>query len=138
MGGPLEARPDAYRAHTVVARVDDIAASGLRGVVIVHGVGDGLVPYDQSRELATALRARGIPVQFFTVGSRADGTEAGTTLDGYAPVDHESPFAGHASEKSDNHVVGNLGFARLHALFQGDPPSSDREAGVDGKTGASF
>jgi acetyl esterase/lipase len=138
MGGTFEQRPDVYRAHTVTARVEDIAASGVRGVVIVHGIGDGLVPYDQSRELATALRARGIPVQFFTVGTRTEDTEAGTTLDGYAPVAHESPFAGHASEASDDHIVGNLGFARLHALFQGDAPTTDREAGVDGRTGASF
>jgi acetyl esterase/lipase len=138
MGGPFEQRPDAYRAGTVTARVDEIAASGLRGVVMVHGVGDGLVPYDQSRELATALRARGIPVQFFTVGTRSDGTEAGTTIDGYAPAEHESPFAGHASEASDTHVVGNLGFARLHALFQGDAPTTDRESAFDGRTGAAL
>jgi acetyl esterase/lipase len=137
MGGAIEQQPDAYRARTVVARVDDIAASGLGGVVIVHGVGDGLVPYDQSRELASALRARGVPVQFFTVGTKPDGTESGTTLDGYAPVDHDSPFAGHASEASDDHVVGNLGFARLDALFRGDPPATDRDSTVDGKTGTS-
>jgi hypothetical protein len=127
-----------YRARTVTARVDEIAASGVRGVVMVHGVGDGLVPYDQSRELATALRARGIPVQFFTVGTRTEETEAGTTIDGYAPVEHESPFAGHADEASDDHIVGNIGFARLHALFQGDAPTTDRESGFDGRSGAAF
>ena len=137
MGGPFEARPDVYLERTDARRVDDIAASGVGGVVIVHGVGDGLVPYDQSRELATALRAAGVPVQFFTVGAKPAGTESGTTLDGYAPVDHDSPFAGHASEASDGHLVGNLGFARLHALFQGARPDHDREVAVDGRTGAS-
>jgi acetyl esterase/lipase len=137
MGGPLEPRRDLYLQRTVVHRVADIAASGVGGVVIVHGAGDGLVPYDQSRELATALRAQGVPVQFFTVGAKPAGTESGTTLDGYAPVDHDSPFAGHASEASDGHLVGNLGFARLHALFQGDRPDHDREIAVDGRTGAS-
>lgn len=134
MGGTFEEVPATYLERTVVARVDDIAASGVGGVVIVHGLADGLVPYDQSRELATALRARGVPVQFFTVGTRGEG-ESGTTIDGYVPVPHESPFAGHASESSETHVVGNLGFDRLRAIFAGDVPTTDREAFVDGTTG---
>jgi dipeptidyl aminopeptidase/acylaminoacyl peptidase len=136
MGGTFEEVPDTYLDRTVVRRVDDVARSGIGGVVIVHGVGDGLVPYDQSREMATALRANGMPVQFFSVGTRPSGTEAGTTIDGYVPVAHESPFAGHASEASDNHLVGNIGFDRLHALFAGQRPSCDAEHAVDGTTGA--
>ena len=138
MGGTFEAVPDVYRAHTVTARVDDVVASGVGGVVMAHGLGDGLVPYNQSRELAAALRARGVPVQFFTFGTRADGTAAGTTLDGYAPVPHESPFAGHANENDPTHLVEAKGFERLAALFQGERPerpSCNGEYVIDGKSG---
>lgn len=100
-GGTFEEKPEVYLDRTVVARADDIAASGVRGVVVVHGAADGLVPYDQSRELAAALRARGVPVHFSTVLTRPVGTGAGTTIDGYVPVPHESPFAGHGTESDE-------------------------------------
>jgi acetyl esterase/lipase len=136
MGGTFEQVPAAYLDHTVTARVDDVAASGIGGVVMSHGVGDGLVPYDQSRELAAALRARGVPVQFFTFGTRADGTEAGTTLDGYIPAAHDSPFAGHGNENHSSQMIMAKALERLDALFRGETPSCDGEFVVDGKTGA--
>src|SRR5438105_1756053 len=71
MGGPLG--PDtagAYASHAVVTRAEDIKASGIKGVVLVHGVDDGLVPYDQSREMQARLRQVGIPTDFFTAGTR--------------------------------------------------------------------
>jgi acetyl esterase/lipase len=119
MGGPIESKPDAYRAHTVMARIPEIVASGIRGVTIVHGVGDGLVPYNQGRELGQALKAQRMPVDFTTVLTRSPGTEPGTVIDGYVPVPHESPFAGHASETSTTHDVGRIGFEKLVAWFDG-------------------
>jgi fermentation-respiration switch protein FrsA (DUF1100 family) len=133
-GGSLEARPGTYAERTVVNRVDDIAASGVKGVVMVHGVADGLVTHDVSRQLQVALRSRGVPVSMLAVLTRAAGTEPGTTADGYLPTGVESPFAGHASEASETHVVGQGGFAALARLYDGAPFACE-EGVYDGLTG---
>ena len=120
MGGSIDEAPDTYRQRTVVNRVGDIAASGVKGVVVVHGVDDGLVGYNQSPEFVTLLRKAGIPVDFWTAVTRGSKSESGTTLDGYVTGNipgFQSPFAGHASEVSETHIVGNAGFERLAALF---------------------
>jgi acetyl esterase/lipase len=137
MGGTFEAKRDVYLDRTVVNRVDDIAAAGLKGVVMVQGVDDGLVGYNQSPEFYTRLRAAGIPVDFWTAVTRGDKSEPGTTLDGYVTGSipgFTSPFAGHASEASDTHIVGNAGFERLAALFAGVTPAC-RTGVLDGTTG---
>ena len=119
-GGSIAQVPGVYAERTVVNRTGDIAAAGLKGVVLVHGVADGLVTYNQSRELHTLLRARGVPVDVWSAVTRKDGTEPGTTVDGYLPTGQTSPFAGHASETSTTHVVGAAGFAALERLYSGD------------------
>ena len=123
-GSPLEV-PDVDAERTVVNRTEEIAGAGLKGVVVVHGAADGLVPYNQSRELQALLRDEGVPVDFWTAVTRRDGTEAGTTIDGYvhegAQTGQTSPFAGHASETSKNHVVGLAGFAALDRLYTKAP-----------------
>ncbi len=134
MGGTFEDKRDVYLSRTVVNRIDDIKASGVRGVVVVHAVDDGLVPYNQSRELVGRLRAVGVPADFFTVVTRGDKSEPGTTADGYVTGNvpgFVSPFAGHASEASKTHIVGTTGFGRLAALFDGTKPGC-REWVVDG------
>ena len=118
-GGPFEEVPDVYAERTVVNRTDDVAAAGLKGVVVVHGVVDGLVTHDESRQLTTALRAQGVPVDMWAAVTRTEDSEPGTTLDGYAPTGQTSPFAGHASETSTTHVVGRAGFAALDRLYSG-------------------
>ena len=136
MGGKFEDRRDVYLDRTVVNRVDDIAASGVRGVVMVHGVADGLVGYNQSPEFLTLLRARGVPVDFWTALTQSN-KESGTTLDGYVTGSipgYSSPFAGHASEVSETHIVGAAGFERLAALFQGVTPAC-RVGVLDGNLG---
>src|SRR5438270_2665697 len=93
MPGPIETQPQAYADHAVVTHAEDIKASGIKGVVMVHGVGDGLVPHDRSRGVQARLRQVGIPVEFFSAVTHGHDSEAGTTLDGYLPVPHDSPFA---------------------------------------------
>ncbi len=135
MGGPIESRSDVYLQRTVVNRVDDIKASGVRGVVVVHAVDDGLVPYNQSREVVARLRAVGVPADLFTVVTRGDKSEAGTTADGYVTGNipgFSSPFAGHASEASTTHIVNVTAFARLAALFSDGVKPGCREWVVDG------
>ena len=117
-GGSLEEVPDVYAERTVVNRVDDIAASGVKGVVMVHGVADGLVTHDESRQLQALLLAEGVPVDMTAFVTRSSGSESGTTVDGYAPTGQQSPFAGHASEASETHDVGNAGFAALAKIYQ--------------------
>jgi pimeloyl-ACP methyl ester carboxylesterase len=128
MGGPIETHADAYRAHTNVLLAEQIEASGIEGVVMVHGVGDGLVPYDQSREMAAALA--GTRIDFTTVLTRVpedDDETAGTTADehvtkalGIEDAVTPSPFAGHANENSETHLVGRRGFERLRDLLAGE------------------
>lgn len=132
-GGTLAEQPDCYQNLTVLARTPDIAASGIKGVVVVHGIDDGLVPHNQSRELTTALRAQGVPTDFFTVARRngysdpsSASDEGGTTLTGTGldPVfaaagqTYPAPLAGHGWEGSDSHLVIATGFDRLWKLLE--------------------
>jgi acetyl esterase/lipase len=117
MGGPFESKSAVYADRTVVNRTDDIAASGIKGVVIAHGIVDGLVTHDESRQLQALLRAQQIPVDMTAFLTHSKNSEAGTTIDGYAPVPHDSPFAGHASETSTTQDVSVAGFAALAKLY---------------------
>ena len=140
MGGPFAQVPDSYLQHTVVARAEDIRASGLKGVVLAQGADDGLVPYNQTREMTARLRQVGIPTDTFTVATRGTG-ESGTTLTGDVigglDPSYASPLAGHGSESSFTQLVIGTGYARLDALLnQGQAPACYREFVVDGDTGA--
>jgi hypothetical protein len=136
MGGTPAEVPASYQSHTVMARMSDIAAAGLAGVAVVQGVDDGLVPYNQSRELVAGLRAAGIPVDDVTVGTRGAG-EPGTTLSGnvLSPAGQESPFAGHASEVSNTAVVGITGFDLLDNLYLRHAAPACHESFRDGDSG---
>lgn len=137
-GTPLTA-PDAYRSRDVLARVPDIAASGVRGVIMIHSVEDGLVPSDQTAETSTALRAAGVPTDVYNVlrrtGARDPGHEQ-TTLLGDAGFGDQDPFSGHAWEGSSTHIVMTTSMSRLYALFDATSPKpSDREFVVDAQAG---
>ena len=136
MGGPLESRASMYAQRTVVNRTTDIVASGIKGVVMVHGYADGLVTHDISRQLQGLLRAQGMPVDFRSFLTHSSTSESGTTLDGYLPTGMSSPFAGHASEVSGTQDVGVEGFHALAQLFAGQHVSC-RDSVTDGKTGQS-
>jgi acetyl esterase/lipase len=134
MGGTLEERPEAYTTRTVVRRAEDIKASGIKGVTIVHGVDDGLVPNSQSREMQGRLRELGVPTDVLTVGTRGSTSESGTTLSGSFVPGFDSPMAGHADEASTTHIVGNTGFARLSAYLSSGETPHCRDFVVDGTT----
>lgn len=125
MGGPIETKRDVYLERTVVNRVGDIAQSGVKGIVMMHGAGDGLVPYNQSRELQTRLAAAGMLVEMHTFTLRESSSEPGTTIDSYIPnkpQGYSSPLSGHASEASETHEQNVAGFNRLAELFKGRVP----------------
>lgn len=121
-GSPAEV-PDRYLHLTNVARAPEMAS--LQGAVLVHGADDGTVFYNHSREMATALRAVGVPTEMHTVVGRGSG-EPGTTLTGGAlawawqlATGTDYPTAGHGWEGSDDHLVITAGFERLFALMDG-------------------
>ncbi len=140
MGGTFEEQPATYLESSVVTRAPDMRTSGLKGVVLVHGVDDGLVTYDQSVQMKAALRAVGIKTQTFTVLLKSDESERETTLTGYLgsqlDPNYRSPLAGHASEMSTTHIVSVTGFERLAAIFDGDVPTCTGEYVVDGQVGS--
>jgi fermentation-respiration switch protein FrsA (DUF1100 family) len=135
MGGTPETVPQAYADRTVVNRVDDIAGSGVKGVVMVHGYADGLVTHDIGRQLQARLLALKIPVDFRSFLTHSSTSESGTTLDGYLPTGQSSPFAGHAGEASETHDVGLEGFKALAELYSGSKVTC-AETFTDGKSGA--
>jgi hypothetical protein len=134
-GGTPATATSAYQSRTVVARIQDIAAAGLKGVAVIQGVDDGLVPYNQSRELVAELRASRIPTLDVTVLTRGSG-EAGTTLSGnvLGEAGQQSPFAGHASEASDTQLVGVGGFTVLDQLYDDKSPPTCANSVLDGDT----
>ena len=139
-GGPIEEDPAPYLDRAVVTHVDEIKASGIKGVVLIHGLDDGLVPYNQSRELSSLLLAAGVPLDFYTVGRRSPESEQETTATGYVggelDPDYKSPLAGHASEMSTTHIIMVTAFDRLWSLVEkNEAPGVYREFLVDGEEG---
>jgi pimeloyl-ACP methyl ester carboxylesterase len=137
-GGTFEERPDRYQHLTNTMRADEM--SYLRGAVLIHGVDDGLVPTNQSREMASGLRRVGVPTELYTVLGRGDG-ESGTTLSANAGTPlwdaaglgaYEGPIAGHGWEGSDTQLVVKLGFEQLWKLMDGKQVATYRETFVHG------
>ena len=134
MNGPLHEDPAGYADLAVVSHIDEIAASGVKGIVLVHAIEDGLVPYNQSREFVPTLVGAGLNVEMFTAARKAND-ESGTTITGYSG-NSSSPFAGHASEKSTKHVVMITAFDRLWSLVdEGVEVERYREFLVDPEAG---
>lgn len=137
MGGPLESRMDTYQRHTVVNRAPDLKAAGLRGVVMIHGLADGTVPFNQSPEMFARLVEHGIPTDFITVLRRAEGENDGQTAEETLTIasfipGYSSPFAGHGGENDLNHPVIKLAFERLAKFFEeGRRPSCFRKLFYD-------
>jgi acetyl esterase/lipase len=69
VGGPIQEHPEATARANPITYV----TAGAPPFLIVHGDGDPLVPYDQSVLLAEALRAAGVPVNFYTVAGAGHG-----------------------------------------------------------------
>ncbi len=122
-GAPYEV-PEKYVEITNVARAPDM--TGLKGVVLVGGADDGLVPANQNFEMLLALNAVEVPAHYYAVLFRG-GAEAGTTATAIAlgPIfsgagmSYESPLAGHGWEGSDTHLVIRTGLDQLYALMDG-------------------
>lgn len=142
-GGTPAEKPAAYADLAVVTHSKQIAASGIKGIVIVHGVDDGEVPYNQSREEQVSLASVGVGTDFYSVARDAsDSTNHGVQLDqellGALPTGYTSPLAGHGFEGSQTQLVIETGLRALDKVFHlGPQPSrtTSREFLVDGTMG---
>jgi hypothetical protein len=136
-GKTLAEAPNAYVDLAVVSHAEEIKAAGIKGVVMVHGVGDGLVPYDQTREMEARLTQVGVSTDLYSAATKKPGTPSGTTYDGYAPVPHDSPFAGHGGEGDVTHTVTGTAITVLEETLNGQvaAPSCHREFLIDGTLG---
>lgn len=120
-GTPAEA-PEAYVARSAALRAHEF---GLEAAILAHGLNDGLVPYDQGREMATALRAAGVRTDFHTFVDCAPGSE-GTTITGHATLGGQG-LCGHGTESLDGHTLTRESFRLLDELLSGVRSPSDRE-----------
>ena len=123
-----------YLNRSPALRAGQMKASGLKGVVVSHGVLDGEVTSDQSDQMVAALALAGIPTDYSTSIFKAPESPPGLTLDGdilgLIPG-YESPFAGHVNE-----VVIGAALDRLDALYQeGKVPSGLKLTLEDGSLG---
>jgi pimeloyl-ACP methyl ester carboxylesterase len=122
--------PAELAKRTLITRAQEIAASGIDGAVFVNALEDGMAPYDQGRQLQVAMRAAGVPTDFFSVARPDAKSEPGTTITSYAGA--TSGMAGHATEVSDTHIVMRTAYDRLWALVEKEEsPGPAREFLVD-------
>jgi hypothetical protein len=132
-GNPLTALP-AYLNNSPVLRTSQMKSSGLKGVVISHGVLDGEVTSDMSVQMAAALAVTSIPTDVYASVFKIPGTDPGRTLDGDVLgliPGYVSPFAGHVSQ-----VVLQAATDRMHAIYTGVPgPSGLSVTLADGELG---
>lgn len=127
-GGTPATAPDCYLARSAALKAAQYTR--LKGVYLTHGLNDGLVPYDQGREMVAALRAQGIPSDFYTVVRGNPGGE-GTSVTGYAGVQVDG-LAGHGTESEDTHALTALSFSLLYRLVEGAlAPPANAEFVVD-------
>ncbi len=122
--------PAELAKRTLVTRAQEIAASGIDGAVFVNAIEDGMAPYDQGRQLQAAIRAAGVPTDFFSIARPDQKSEPGTTISSYAKVN--SGMAGHSTEVSDTHLLMRTAYDRLWALVENqEVPGPVREFLVD-------
>lgn len=138
-GTPAEV-PEEYARRSPLFRAADLAATRLRAVAMVYAFNDGLVTYNQGREMAAAQLGAAIPTQVFNVLRHAEGQDAGTTGTGFfgsllgtGDPNDAVGLAGHGFEGDPNHPVIRTGFEQLALMLSGeyDETTPYRETVVD-------
>ncbi|HWP59602.1 MAG TPA: hypothetical protein VNL14_17040 [Candidatus Acidoferrales bacterium] len=131
-GGIPATVPQEYARRSPAPRGGEIAASGVRGAVVVHAVNDWLVPYNQGRETVEALVLNGVPVHFYSVLRGPCGDQGDTHI--VPPLDPVC-LAGHGSEIHPERVVIRTGLQALIELIAGTRvPDHYQEFVVDNPT----
>ena len=111
LGGTIDEKPAAYHRVSPIEHIKAIRRSGIRGVILVHGIDDGLVPYNQAKDMTKALRKGHVKTDLYTAYKRRPGDTPDTTLSGR--LGQPSGNTGHAPDWATHHLVPATG---LHAL----------------------
>lgn len=122
-GGTPATAPDAYRARSVALLTpQQLQATGLPAVAVVHDLDDGLVPYNQTLEARAAFVAAGIATRTYDVVFKDSCTQGNqTTATSYVPVpaDEQLCLAGHANENDSSTPLMHAAFTALGELLTG-------------------
>lgn len=130
LGGTIEEKPEAYAAVNPIEHVDRLKGAGLKGVFLVHGVDDGLVPYSQATDMTKALRAAGVRTDLLTARKRRPGDVDDTTLSGrFGPPSGDS---GHAPDWSLRHLVPETGLQVIQDLLTKGRKAKNRDLDATG------
>lgn len=133
-GGTPADQPQAYVDRSPALNANTMKSGGVRAVAVIHGFNDGLVPYNQAREMALALQQAGIPTQLFNVVFDSPTQDSGTTLTGdlglvtggQAPDANDAAglnLTGHGWEGDYDHPVIRAGFDQLARMLDGSFPT---------------
>lgn len=135
VGGTPADKPDEYVRRSPALNAQTMKSGGLQAVAVIHGFNDGLVPYNQGREMAAALMLAGVPTQFFDVVFDGATQTSGTTLTGDIGLvtGGEAPdvndelglnLTGHGFEGDYGHPVIRAGFDQLQLMLEGKFPTA--------------
>jgi len=136
-GGTPDQNPSCYQELTLTSRPQDIQASGVRSVVMIHAVEDGEVPSNQTREMSTELRALGVTTDVFNVLRRNAGETQGettVTADVSASLAAQDPFAGHTWEGTSDTAVMGTSLTLLWDLLNGSYTPATLDHVVDNQS----
>jgi hypothetical protein len=111
LGGTIDEKPAAYHRVSPIEHIKAIRKSRVRGVILVHGIDDGLVPYTQAKDMTKALRKGHVKTDLYTAYKRRPGDTPDTTLSGR--LGQESGNTGHAADWATRHLVPATG---LHVI----------------------
>ena len=142
--GTPDKNPGCYQELTLTTRPQDIQASGVKSVVMIHAVEDGEVPSNQTRELSSELRGLGVTTDVFDVLRKTasaddhnpDHQETTITSDAGQPaLTAADPFAGHTWEGSSDSAVMGTSLTLLWDLLAGKYSPATLDHVVDPGTG---
>lgn len=123
-GGNPATCPAAFQRRSPVLRTADIAAAGVKAVVVTHAVNDGLVPYNQSALFVPAMVAANVPTSFFTILRAEPGQDPGTVGTDLAGVPNIPNLAGHGWEGDEHHPVIRTAFEQLELMLNDEYDNS--------------
>lgn len=134
-GGTPADQPQEYVRRSPALNAQTMKSGGLQAVAVIHGFNDGLVPYNQAREMTTALILAGIPTQMINVIFDGSEQTSGTTLTGGLALltGGEAPdvndelglnLTGHGWEGDYGHPVIRAGFDQLQLMLEGKFPTT--------------
>ncbi len=126
-GGTPQEVPQEYERRSPALNTKAMADAGLVALAVAHSVNDGLVPYNQGRELALAAAGAGIATQFHTVLRVAEDQAPGNTLTGAlggAAGAEGDPAAdlnlsGHGYEGDAGHPIMRTAFRLMAQIIEG-------------------